>query len=75
VLIVDGDAVLGRAEGPYGGEGHIRQGIALLPDFSGNRPVIGAWLVGDEACGMGIRESRDAITGNLSRFLPHVIAD
>jgi glutathionylspermidine synthase len=35
--------------------------------------VIGAWIVGDEAAGIGIREDRSAITRNAARFVPHYI--
>jgi glutathionylspermidine synthase len=57
--------------GGYGGEGHVYQGIAPLPAFDGRYPVIGAWIVGDEAAGLGIREDDSPITRNSSRFLPH----
>lgn len=57
--------------GPYGAEGHVYQGYAPLPDFGGRYPVIGAWIVGDQAAGMGIREDDTPITRNTSRFVPH----
>ena len=57
--------------GSYGAEGYIYQGYAPLPDFDGNYPVIGSWIVGDEAAGMGIRENTQQITTNTSRFVPH----
>ena len=47
------------------------QGYAPLPDFGGRYPVIGAWIVGDQAAGMGIREDDTPITRNTSRFVPH----
>jgi glutathionylspermidine synthase len=72
VMLVDGEAV-SREDGPYGAEGYIRQALAPLPDFDGFRPVVGSWIVGDEAAGIGLREDRDAITSNTSRFVPHVI--
>ena len=40
---------------------------------SGNRPVLGLWVVAGEACGMGIREEASPITTNAARFIPHVI--
>ncbi len=49
------------------------QGLAPLPDFDGNRTLLGAWVVEDEAAGLGIRESAGAITDEYARFLPHVI--
>jgi glutathionylspermidine synthase len=57
----------------YGEEGHIVQGLHTLTAFEGNYPVIGAWIVGDEPAGIGIREDRSRVTKNLSRFVPHVI--
>ncbi|MFF5975902.1 glutathionylspermidine synthase family protein [Streptomyces sp. NPDC012769] len=49
------------------------QELAPLPDFDGNRVVLGAWTVGDEAAGLGIRESAGPVTDEYARFLPHVI--
>jgi glutathionylspermidine synthase len=57
--------------GNYGTEGWVWQQFAPLPDFEGNRPVIGAWVIGGEPAGIGIRESNGPITDNLSRFVPH----
>lgn len=33
--------------------------------------LIGLWVVGDEAVGLGMREDASPITGNGSRFVPH----
>ncbi|MFG3284964.1 glutathionylspermidine synthase family protein [Streptomyces sp. NPDC048111] len=49
------------------------QELAPLPDFEGNRVVLGAWVVEDEAAGLGIRESAGLVTDEYARFLPHVI--
>ncbi|MGW7411565.1 glutathionylspermidine synthase family protein [Streptomyces sp. NPDC054863] len=49
------------------------QELAPLPDFDGNRTVLGAWVVEDEAAGLGIRESSGLVTDEYARFLPHVI--
>lgn len=49
------------------------QELAPLPDFDGNRVVLGAWVVADEAAGLGIRESAGLVTDEYARFLPHVI--
>lgn len=57
--------------GPYGEEGTVYQGWTPLPEFEGRYPVIGAWMVGDEPAGMGIREDAGPITTNSSRFIPH----
>jgi glutathionylspermidine synthase len=57
----------------YGAEGHIRQALHPVTAFERNYPVVGAWIVGDEPAGVGIREDRSRVTKNLSRFVPHVI--
>lgn len=73
ILLVDGDNVVGRSEGEYGEEGFIRQALVQLPEFDGKYPVIGSWIVGDAACGMGLREDIGLITSDEARFLPHAI--
>jgi glutathionylspermidine synthase len=35
--------------------------------------MIGSWLVDDQPCGIGMREDRELITQDLSRFYPHII--
>ncbi|MEO8114753.1 MAG: glutathionylspermidine synthase family protein [Phenylobacterium sp.] len=59
----------------YGEGGHMRQALHILTRFDGNYPVVGAWMVGDEPAGIGIREDRSRVTKNLSRFVPHAIHD
>jgi glutathionylspermidine synthase len=63
--------VVRQQPGGYGGEGYVYQGVAPLPAFDGRYPVIGAWIVGDEPAGIGIREDDSPITRNSSRFVPH----
>ena len=58
-------------QGSYGAEGYIYQAFAPLPDFGGRRAVIGSWIVGEQAAGIGIREGEGLITKNTSRFVPH----
>jgi glutathionylspermidine synthase len=50
----------------------VYQAIAPAADFDGNHPVMGVWIINHEACGLGIREDTALITGNLSRFVPHL---
>jgi glutathionylspermidine synthase len=57
--------------GTYGAEGYVYQAYAPLPEFDGNYPVIGSWIVGDEPCGMGLCEDSTPVTRNTSRFVPH----
>ncbi len=59
------------SEGSYGTEGCVYQKLYPLPEFDGNHPVIGAWIVGDEPAGIGIREDSGLVTTNTSRFIPH----
>ena len=73
VTLVSAGTTLIEQEGPYGAEGFIRQALAPLPNFSGQYPVIGSWLVDHTPCGLSIREDENPITGNTSRFLPHAI--
>lgn len=46
-----------------------------LPSTTGNssprHPVLGLWMIDQECCGLGIRESAGPITDNLSSFIPH----
>jgi glutathionylspermidine synthase len=49
------------------------QELAPLPDFDGNRVVLGAWVVDGEPAGLGIRESVGLVTDEYARFVPHVI--
>jgi len=64
-----------REPGGYGSEGWVYQGYAALPEFESNEgkrhAVIGSWIVGDAAAGIGIREDDSPITKNTSRFVPH----
>jgi len=57
--------------GTYGAEGYVFQKYAPLAHFEGNYAVIGAWIVGERAAGIGIREDDSPITKNTSRFVPH----
>ncbi len=69
-VVKDGAAVAGSV-GDYGHEGYVYQDLYDLPDFDGNRPVLGSWIVDGEPAGMGIRED-GLITCNTARFVPHV---
>ncbi len=64
---------IAQNSGEYGKEGYIYQKLFSLPNFDGNYPVIGSWIIGQEAAGIGIRESVNLITNNESRFVPHLI--
>lgn len=74
VRLVWNGEILREAPGAWGDDRMVYQDLCPLPAFDGNYPVIGTWLVNGWPAGMGIRESSDLITGNTSRFTPHVIA-
>lgn len=59
------------SSGPYGDEGYVYQQYFPLPACDGRYPVIGSWIVGEKAAGMGIREDSSPITRNTSCFVPH----
>lgn len=64
--------LLVETDGPYDGPA-VYQEVFPLPRFEKKYyPVIGSWIVNGWACGIGIREDENPITGNLSRFVPHV---
>ncbi|WP_431956578.1 glutathionylspermidine synthase family protein [Nocardia lijiangensis] len=59
--------------GVYGAEGFVYQLLDPLPEFDEMRPVLGAWIVGDTAAGLGIRETAGLITDDGAAFVPHRI--
>ena len=62
---------LEKAQGPYGEQGYIYQGLQVLPCFDGRYPVIGSWVIDGQSAGLCIREDSCAITSNSSNFVPH----
>jgi glutathionylspermidine synthase len=69
-LVIGGKTVV-ETPGPYTGP-YVFQQLQPLPDFHGNQAVVGSWLVNGHAAGVGVREDTSPITGNTSRFIPHV---
>jgi len=72
VRIVTGDTEITNP-GIYGDEGFCFQEFRALPEFEGNRTVLGSWIVDGESAGAGVRESESLITDGYARFLPHYI--
>jgi glutathionylspermidine synthase len=72
VKLVKNGQTIASTDGEYGEEGFIYQDLFELPTFDGNHTLIGSWIIGQEAAGIGIRESKSTITDNLSRFMPHL---
>lgn len=67
-----GDQVIFE-DGPYNDAPYILQQFAPLPRFGDSYTLIGSWVIGDTASGIGIREDDSLITKDSSRFLPHVV--
>ena len=60
-----------QTEGIYKDEPLIYQSYRPLPQFDSYYPIIGSWIVGERAAGIGIREDRTPITQDTSQFIPH----
>ena len=74
VELARGEIIASGPKDGYGREGFVRQALRMLPKLGGAYPVIGAWIVGDQPAGMGVREDVSPITTNRSRFVPHYIS-
>lgn len=75
IELVDSQGNYLAEPGPYDDCGSIRQQFHALPKFADSYTLVGSWLVGDNAAGIGIREDNSLITKDSSRFLPHIILD
>lgn len=73
VSVVEHGRTVALTQGSYGGP-TVYQELFPLEDFGNGYPVLGSWIVGGEAAGMGVREDA-LITSNRARFVPHVIRD
>jgi glutathionylspermidine synthase len=76
ITLVRPDAPAIQTDGPYGGRRMVFQALAPKAVFyktngTPRYPVLGLWMVDQECCGMGIRESAGPITDNFSSFVPH----
>ncbi len=74
-IVIDGKEIDRGPDQGYGEEGFVIQKYTDLGNYEGHKPVMGVWTVDMEPVGLGIRESEGLVTNNLSRFVPHVIAD
>lgn len=70
IALPDGRKI--ASPGPYDGP-CIRQAFHPLASFDGRHALFGSWVVGDRACGLGIREDASPITRDSACFVPHVI--
>jgi len=71
VTLSRGGAVVYETDGGYEGP-YVYQQLHELPNFGGNYPVIGSWMVNGYACGIGVREDSGPVTRDTSRFVPHL---
>ena len=74
IAIIDNGRIVFENPGPYTAP-YVYQQLYQLPEFEGNHPIIGSWMVNGYACGMGIREDTSLVTGNTSRFVPHLFTN
>lgn len=78
ITIFDGEHTVTSPTHEWGEEGYVYQAYHPLPNFLShdgkpNYPVLGSWIIGDEAYGVGIRESDGPITDPECRFVPNLI--
>ena len=70
ITLVRDNATVVSTPGPYNGK-QIYQALAPPATFDNRHAVLGLWMIDQDCCGMGIRESFSPITDNLSAFVPH----
>lgn len=71
---------LQTTDGEYGAEGYVYQACQPLPKFTNHLgqdmfTLVGSWIVGHNAAGIGIREDYGLITKDTSLFVPHLFMD
>ena len=73
VEIYENGKLVEQSLGEYGEEGFIYQELAQLHHEETGYSIIGSWIIGQESCGITVRESDQIITTDKSRFVPHII--
>jgi glutathionylspermidine synthase len=70
ITLIRNNATIATTAGPYDGPQIVQ---ALAPDaiFDHRHTVLGLWMIDQDCCGLGVRESFSPITDNLSSFVPH----
>lgn len=71
-LVHEGN-IIDETGGEYKNTRRVFQDLYAIPQFDGNYPIFGSWLVDGKAAGLGIRETKRQITDGSSRFIPHAI--
>lgn len=75
VEIYDKRKIVDTQSGSYGYEGFIYQQRKDVACFDNRYSMIGLWIIGNKASGIGIREDVSIITKDTSWFIPHYIKD
>ena len=70
ITLVRDNATIATTVGPYNGK-QIYQALAPDAVFDHRHTVLGLWMIDQDPCGLGVRESFSPITDNLSSFVPH----
>jgi glutathionylspermidine synthase len=70
ITLIRDNATVVSTPGPYYGK-QIYQALAPAATFDNRHTVLGLWMIDQDCCGMGVRESFSPITDNLSSFVPH----
>jgi glutathionylspermidine synthase len=70
ITLIRDNATIASTPGPYNGR-QIVQALAPPAIFDHRHTVLGLWMIDQDCCGMGVRESFNPITDNLSSFVPH----
>jgi glutathionylspermidine synthase len=70
ITLVRDNTTVVSTPGPYNGK-QIYQALAPTAVFDNRHTVLGLWMIDQDCCGLGIRESFSPITDNLSSFVPH----
>jgi glutathionylspermidine synthase len=73
ITLVRDNATVVATAGPYNGK-QIYQALAPAAIFDNRHTVLGLWMIDQDCCGLGVRESFSPITDNLSSFVPHFFA-
>jgi glutathionylspermidine synthase len=70
ITLVRDNTTVVSTPGPYNGK-QIYQALAPTAVFDNRHTVLGLWMIDQDCCGLGVRESFSPITDNLSSFVPH----
>lgn len=73
-VTLSGDGVLVETAGDYGEEGYVYQARGPVWRKGNDFAVLGSWLIDGTSAGVGIRESYGPVTGNTSKFVPHLFS-